>query len=337
MANLIFKGHATRGEELHKLLEYLGGIDSGYKTCSCVTSFYYINREGYIEGSSIIPDYMNHRMIMSLETFESNFPYKVGDKVNYVKYNDGHPSVYTIQRMRWTGVTIEYLLDSSGLSALTKDLQPYKEETMEKGIIYDEVGTNRHGYTTMMLNPYKEELIKLPILTPTLDLATEEILYFTDKTTNKKYYPNEPSDLSMECPDGFEFIDENGNVITSKKIKLERKKKQHPKTYEECCKVLLLNPEKATYSVCGLEYKRHLIVNFQRLLVCRDAYWKIEGNWTPNERTPEDYFFIVNKNGDIIKDRFLSFNHILAFPTEEMRDAFYDNFKELIESCKELL
>ena len=23
--------------------------------------------------------------------------------------------------------------------------------------------------------------------------------------------------------------------------------------------------------------------------------------------------------------------------TEEMRDAFYDNFKELIESCKELL
>ena len=27
----------------------------------------------------------------------------------------------------------------------------------------------------------------------------------------------------------------------------------------------------------------------------------------------------------------------LAFPTEEMRDAFYENFKELIEECKELL
>ena len=30
-------------------------------------------------------------------------------------------------------------------------------------------------------------------------------------------------------------------------------------------------------------------------------------------------------------------NTILAFPTEEMRDEFYENFKELINECKELL
>ena len=30
-------------------------------------------------------------------------------------------------------------------------------------------------------------------------------------------------------------------------------------------------------------------------------------------------------------------NVILTFPTEEMRDAFYENFKDLIEGCKELL
>ena len=30
-------------------------------------------------------------------------------------------------------------------------------------------------------------------------------------------------------------------------------------------------------------------------------------------------------------------NVILAFPTDEMRDAFYENFNELIGSCKELL
>ena len=134
MANLVFKGHETRGREIHKLLENLGGVDAGYICCSCVTCFYYINREGYIEGSSFIPLYMNNRVIMSLGTFERKYPYKVGDKVNYVKYNDVYPSVYTIQRMRWTGETIEYLLDSSGFSALTKDLQLYKEETMEKEI-----------------------------------------------------------------------------------------------------------------------------------------------------------------------------------------------------------
>ena len=96
MANLIFKGHATRGKELHKLLEHLGGVDAGYSTCSCVTCFYYINREGYIEGSSFIPDYMNHRMIMSLETFESQFPYKVGDKIPDV-WGDS----LTVKSMSW--------------------------------------------------------------------------------------------------------------------------------------------------------------------------------------------------------------------------------------------
>ena len=30
-------------------------------------------------------------------------------------------------------------------------------------------------------------------------------------------------------------------------------------------------------------------------------------------------------------------SRILAFPTQEMRDAFYENFKDLIEQCKELL
>ena len=56
MANLIFKGHATRGKELHKLLECLGGVDAGYEKCNCVSCFYYINREGFIEGSNMIPN-----------------------------------------------------------------------------------------------------------------------------------------------------------------------------------------------------------------------------------------------------------------------------------------
>jgi len=30
-------------------------------------------------------------------------------------------------------------------------------------------------------------------------------------------------------------------------------------------------------------------------------------------------------------------NKILVFPTVEMRDAFYENFNELIEKCKKLL
>ena len=46
---------------------------------------------------------------------------------------------------------------------------------------------------------------------------------------------------------------------------------------------------------------------------------------------------IGTASNEIIKCTSYSDNTILAFPTEEMRDAFYENFKELIEQCKELL
>lgn len=45
------------------------------------------------------------------------------------------------------------------------------------------------------------------------------------------------------CPEGYVFKDENGNVINTTKIVLE-KKNRYPKTYEECCKVLGVDDSK---------------------------------------------------------------------------------------------
>jgi hypothetical protein len=45
--------------------------------------------------------------------------------------------------------------------------------------------------------------------------------------------------LAYTLPDGYIFKDENGNVINATKIVLEKKKKEYPKTYDECCKELL--------------------------------------------------------------------------------------------------
>ena len=42
----------------------------------------------------------------------------------------------------------------------------------------------------------------------------------------------------FELPEGYQFVDENGNVINATKIVLEKKKREYPKTYEECCYVL---------------------------------------------------------------------------------------------------
>ena len=144
----------------------------------------------------------------------------------------------------------------------------------------------------------------------------------------------------LPCPDGYIFKDENGNVINATKIVLEKKKKEYPKTYEECAK--LLN----TYcgSIGGYNWK--LLSYFQKLLICRDAYWKIAGEemglgkpWEPTNGNGEKVYSIVRYCGTIKKNPICDFSncHILEFPTKEMRDAFLENFKEEIEICKELL
>jgi hypothetical protein len=96
-------------------------------------------------------------------------------------------------------------------------------------------------------------------------------------------------------------------------------------------------------------YKSSLIQNFQKLLICRDAYWKIAGEemglgkpWEPDYDSGVDKFGIVYFDNTIMKTCAIArwerhLNKILEFPTKEMRDAFYENFKELINECKELL
>ena len=155
----------------------------------------------------------------------------------------------------------------------------------------------------------------------------------------------EPIEAEMDevihCPNGYIFKDENGNVINATKIVLEKKKKEYPKSYEECCEVL--DWYHRDYDRVG--YKSELLCKLQVLLLCRDAYWKIAGEemglgkpWKPDWKNDEQFkYIIICRRGCIIKDTYTAKDVILAFPTEEMRDAFYENFKELIESCKELL
>lgn len=117
-------------------------------------------------------------------------------------------------------------------------------------------------------------------------------------------------------------------------------KKEYPKTYEECCKVLDWNHR--DYDRVG--YKSNLLCRLQVVLLCRDAYWKIAGEemglgkpWKPDFRGVITSYVITVESNKILKSWTTKKQVILAFPTEEMRDAFYENFKKEIEICKELL
>ena len=144
----------------------------------------------------------------------------------------------------------------------------------------------------------------------------------------------------FNLPDGYIFKDENGNVINATKIVLEKKKKEYPKTYEERCVALEYIPH--TDDIIG--YKWNILQSLQKLLICRDAYWKIAGDemglgkpWEPDWSKNESKYTIEFKLDYIHCSMSWTDSCIFAFPTKEMRDAFYENFKELIEQCKELL
>lgn len=145
---------------------------------------------------------------------------------------------------------------------------------------------------------------------------------------------------SFHVPDGYELKDENGNVINATKIVLEKKKKEYPKTYEECCKVLGIDALGHNVD----RYKWKILATFQNLIICRDAYWKIAGNemglgkpWAPDWNNVSDKYCIYFVSGYAWSKECQTRQCPFAFPTPEMRDAFKENFDPDIEFCKELL
>ena len=107
-----------------------------------------------------------------------------------------------------------------------------------------------------------------------------------------------------------------------------------PKTINDCLYFLKLDP-RFLDGVIG--YRCKYLSALQKLLICRDAYWKFADDWHPDWQNSELKYCIKSIGADVVKGSDATICCILAFPTEELRDAFWDNFKDLIVECKELL
>jgi hypothetical protein len=190
------------------------------------------------------------------------------------------------------------------------------------------------------------------MLVPVKKIGSDEILYYVDKNTgdikeNKEIMEVKPTvtfeyivdaktgDLKLIVPENMEFI------LNSNEVILRDKKPKYPKTYEECCKIL--------NTCCTMPsrpgYKQGLFSKFQELIICRDAYWKFLTDWWEYPEGWKPNFkdgtmkYTIECHANIIIDcgNDMTQNVILVFPTKEMRDAFYENFKDLIEECKVFL
>lgn len=297
---LAIKGHSKRGKEVIEIFEMLGGTNRRQLHGDSTRFSYFKNNNKNITFSTYLP--RNEFICFTLKDFLKKYPFKVGDKV-IVKGLSEYPK--NINFMKWFDGNIHYSFDNETWF-LPSALKPYKEETKET--------MEERKYADLRLDVDQDD-----------KLATEATV------CGNKILP----------PNGY-LIGKITDVDNGMLVEFVKKQSQYPKTYDECCDVL------QTY--CSMPskagYKEEQIAWFQELLICRDAYWKIAGEemglskpWKP-ENPAKHYIFVIDNFGGVIRKNEVvskTVNRILFFPTKEMRDAFFENFKDLIEKCKEFL
>lgn len=301
--NLAIKGHETRGAEVIEILKMLGGTNP-YNYSADSDSFCFYIGKGINDTNVIYYDWIHgcygdeEWIVFTLEDFLAKFPYKVGDKVHNIIYNENQ----TITDLAWDSKENEVVYQTNNNEyVFVNYLQPHEEETTEEEGVYAD----------NEINCYHQD--------------------FGDKVRIRL-----GGDYEIKVEDRVTYI--------------VKKQPQYPKTYKECCEVLRI-PKNEHYididaPLVPSNYNK-LVSTFTKLLICRDAYWKIAGGqmglgkpWKPD--CTSGYFIstIIYRSGSIqkVEVQYRNYrNAIFSFPTKEMRNAFFENFKELIEICKELL
>ncbi len=243
------------------------------------------------------PYEFNTYIVFTLEEFLEKYPFKVGDKVVYTKYGDNCDDYPVTIESMKWTGTTIEYTFDDCVTCLAKDLKMWNGEP---------------------------DAVISGIYLNSCDYADEVELNL--------------GDYEIEVRDGRTYA--------------VKKKPKYPNNYQKCCDVLGL-PMQNALEYINIDCNKHDYYNdlqstlncFVSLKMCRDAYWKIAGEemgldrpWEPDwKHLNRKSYCIYNSKNNIVKNVIYAENKILAFPTEEMRDAFYENFKDLIEQCKELL
>ena len=356
---LAILGHKTRGKEVIELLEMMGGKTNCDSTGDNLGLCYLIDDENDIVRQSVAYiDYEDGELnIFTLEEFLERFPYKVGDKAVYEDDND----IVVISEIKWDDTVgdifynVKRIDEDDCFLCPPELLKPYKETDMNE---------NKFGTAKEPLKP-KSNAVKLVDGKVIDNLRKEfcercgsqrcsgqddELEYcerFKKLLEENKFPSFEPmfkmnDELEYKIPDGYEISEVSKDTVFIKPIK-----PKYPTTYDECVEIMGVDLWNTLWGESATEYEEQtekLINTLIKLKVCRDAYWKIAGEemglgkpWKPDWNDEIQKYCIRTDRNKIVNCSSSFNNRILAFPTMEMRDAFYENFKDLIESCKELL
>lgn len=323
---LAIKGHPTRGNEVIEILKMMGGEAIRAKG-NDETAIYVIPVNGIIDVRYTYEKRIDNYAIFTLEEFLEKYPFKVGD---IIKFHNGMAEEIT--KMKWDEELGDIIYTS--VSGWTRPCY---------------VPKNTNNKTNMKTDCKKCGLHFGSIQCFDKDCPNNTPKNKEEKKINQMSLVNcDLDEIEIVLGDKFELKIEDGKYYAV------RKRLKYPKTYNECYDILscfnFTDVEQYNFendwrlTIKDKNYG-NLMNTFVKLLICRDAYWKIAGEqmgldkyWKPDWKNAKQKKYCIYSNEDYITKCVLYYaNAILSFPTLEMRDVFYENFKDLIEQCKELL
>lgn len=305
------------GDFCPQMSVYCGNV----MTISKKVGEYYEMKEdvGDEDAKYLFTDDMIEKLVLdnTVKPVDTNILFKEGDKV--ICY-DGCPGIVESVYVKENGV-------SYGVSFGNVDFGVYRNTELKPYVPKTPTPEYKDIYKELRLDPSDDD-----------KLATE--------VTGKDY--------KLTPPDGY-LIGKVTHVNNGIIVEYVKKKPNFPTTYKECCEILnipelelVYNTDYSTLNLSTYEWKKLNAYNaLHKLRVCRDAYWKIAGeqmrlgkSWEPDfTNFEEDRYGLYTSENKIVLDSYGGgdVNVILTFPTEEMRDFFYENFLLTIEQAKELL
>ena len=154
---------------------------------------------------------------------------------------------------------------------------------------------------------------------------------------------------TIEIPDGFEL-----EKVSDTEYKIV-KKGTLPKTWEECCKIIPKTVLKKAFvddlssirivertgsidPVCdknllSSEEEAEAIRALCQLLQLRDYY---NDGWKPDWDEPSVKWCVHFCRNEIVRCTANNFKHLFYFKSEELRDTFLENFRDLLEKVEPL-
>jgi len=293
-------------------------------------------------------------VISTLQMFGATNEYKLDGGVNNVEENDPYPYYY-IESANCIVCALEVPTD---YVTITFTIQEFKKKyPFEVGDVVVYKHNKQHDYEVAKLCWYEGEVMfgikpvhtdHTPIFVYVNDILCPEDIKEENNVvqfTSKKY----PDKIRLDLGTEYELVQEDGVTYAVKKhLKL-------PTSYEDCCTIVNMdarlsfhlartyyNKEGNTTIMPTLSNKWHEYMaafeTLRRMIICRDAYWKILNDWEPNWHNKHEIKYVIVNSGGIVANSWCWTDvHTFAFPTQESRDKFLECFKDKLEICKNFI